>query len=335
MDWNIAYPHYMPAPSSFVEMMRGAFKAMDCAAVKPGENVVILADTNKIRVAEALAGASVAVGAIPTIIINTPSGMHGRQPPTPAIAACARSDVFFLPTSFSTTHTDARIQAIHNGARGCTMCDVTEDTLSTGGILADYEECDRLGRKLGELMAQSKEIRVRSARGTDIRGQIAGRPVQYETGLFRNPGDLASLPNSEINISPIEGTTEGRVVADVRIMSVGVTRQEPVTIIVKDGLVRDIQGGAMAERLAEILADLKDETAYNLAEFGIGLNPVARRYSSNQEDLGTLGNVHHGIGSNYAIGGKVKAPCHIDATYRDAIIEFDGRVVMECGKPLV
>jgi leucyl aminopeptidase (aminopeptidase T) len=159
--------------------------------------------------------------------------------------------------------------------------------------------------------------------------------VQYETGLFRNPGDFASLPNSEINISPIEGTTEGVAIADVRIMGVGITRTEPVTIIVKDGIVRDIQGGAMAEELATILAELKDETAYNLAEFGIGLNPVARRYATNQEDLGTLGNVHHGIGSNYAIGGKVKAPCHIDATYRDAVIELDGRVVMDRGKVLI
>lgn len=335
MDWPINYPHYVPASSSFIEMMRGAFKAMNCAAVKPGENVVILADTNKIRVAEVLAGATVAVGAVPTIVFSTPSGVHGGQPPTPAVAACAKSDVFFLPTSFSTTHTDARIQAIQNGARGCTMCDVTEDSLCTGGILGDFEECDRLGRRLGQLMAKSKEIRVRTSRGTDIRGQIGGRPVQYETGLFRNPRDFASLPNSEINISPIEGTTEGKAVIDVRIMSVGITREQPVTLIVKDGLVHDIQGGVMAERLKEALAALKDETAYNFAEFGIGLNPAARRYATNQEDLGTLGNVHHGIGSNYAIGGKVKAPCHIDATYRDALIEFDGRAVMDCGKVLI
>ena len=335
MEWKIAYPHYIPGSSSFIEMMRGALKAMQCGGVKPGENVVILTDTNKIRVAEALAGAAVAVSAVPTIIINTPSGMHGRQPPPPAVAGCSRSDVFFLPTSFSTTHTDARILAMKNGARGCTMCDVTEDSLCVGGIMADYEECDRLGRRLGELMSRSKEIRVRTKSGTDIRGQITGRPVQYETGIFRNPGDFASLPNSEINISPIEGTTEGVAVADVRIMGVGITRYEPVTLIVGEGLLRDIQGGPMAEQLAGILADLKDETAYNLAEFGIGLNPVARRYATNQEDLGTLGNVHHGIGSNYAIGGNVKAPCHIDATYRDAIIELDGHVVMDCGRLMV
>ena len=65
------------------------------------------------------------------------------------------------------------------------------------------------------------------------------------------------------------------------------------------------------------------------------ITELARRYATNQEDLGTLGNVHHGIGSSYAIGGKIKAPCHIDATYRDAVVELDGRVVMDCGKILV
>lgn len=329
MDWPIAYPHYVPAPSSITEMMRGAFKAMECGAVKPGEKVVILTDTNKLRIAEALAAATVAVGAVPTVVMSPPSGVHGGQPPAPAVAACAKSDVFFLPTSFSTSHTDARIQAIKNGARGCTMCDVTEDSLCTGGILADYEACDRVGRQLGAIMAKSREIRVRTARGTDIRGQITSRPVQYETGLFRDSGDFAALPNSEVNISPIEGTSEGVAVVDVRIMSVGITREEPVTIIVRDGLVRDIRGGGMADRFRDLLTMLNDETAFNLAEFGIGLNRASRRYATNLEDLGTFGNVHMGIGNNSAIGGKVKAPCHIDAIFRDAQVELDGKVVIE------
>ena len=331
MEWPISYLHYVPGSSSFIEMMRGAMRAMECAGAKPGENVVISTDTNKFRIAEALAAAAHAVGAVPTIVAITPTGAHGAQLPDPVVAACRESDIFFLPSTFSQTHTDARIQAIENGARGATMCEVTEDALCVGGILADFEACDRLGRKLGNLLDQTTEMRVTAPNGTDFRGVIEGRPVQYETGLFREPGQFAALPNSEINISPIEGTAEGVAVIDVRVMSVGITRREPLTLHMKDGLIENIQGGGLAEDLERILADFQDPTAYNVAEFGIGLNPVARECATNLEDLGKSDHAHIGIGSNYAIGGSVKAPCHIDAILREASVYLDGKLVYDKG----
>lgn len=335
-NWPITYPHYVPGPSSFIELMRGAKKAVEqCAAVKPGEKVVISTDTNKLRIAEALAAATVAAGGVPVIVMITPPGVHGAQPPAPVVAACREADVFFLPTSFSQTHTDARIEAIKNGARGATMCDVTEDALCTGAILGDFEECDRVGRRLGAILARATEVRITTPRGTDIKGIVTGRPVQYETGMFREPGQFGAFPDSEINISPIEGTAEGVIVADVRVMSVGVTRTDPIVIRVREGKIYGIEGGPAAEDLRTILADLRDETAYNIAEFAIGLNPAARLYATNLEDLGRLGNAHVGIGSNYSIGGKVKAPCHIDAIFREAVIEFDGKAVVDKGKILV
>ena len=83
--------------------------------------------------------------------------------------------------------------------------------------------------------------------------------------------------------------------------------------------------------IAAKLASFDDHTAYNLAEFAVGLNPEARGYATNLEGLGKLGFGHHGIGSNYAIGGDVKAPCHIDVIYKDASLEIDGRLVLDKG----
>jgi len=332
MSWPIEHFHYLPAPSSFIEMMPGAMKAVNqCAGIKPGENVVIACDTNKMRLAEALAAAAYAVGGIPTIAAFPPTGAHSAQVPEPVVGACARSDVFFLPTTWSMTHTDARIEAIKNGARGTTMCEVTEDCICTGGILADYEENDRLGRKLGAVIAKGKTIRMTSTAGTDLTGEITERPVQYETGLFREPGQFAALPNSELNISPIEGTTEGVIVGNVRLMGFGILRDEPVTIEVKAGEISRVTVGKAADYLNETLKSFNDRKAYNLAEFAVGLNPFCRSYATNLEDLGKLGFGHHGIGSNYAIGGDVLAPCHIDVIYSEATLEIDGRVILDKG----
>jgi len=148
-------------------MMPGALKIMmQCAAVKPGENVVIACDTNKLRLAEVLAAAAYAVAGKPVIVMFPPTGAHGAQVPKPVVAACAQSDVFFFPTTWSMTHTDARVEAIKNGARGSTMCEVTEDCLCTGGILANFEENDRVARKLGAILSKTKTIRITSPAGT-------------------------------------------------------------------------------------------------------------------------------------------------------------------------
>ena len=336
MSWPIEHFHYVPAPSSFIEMMPGAMKSMtQCAGVKPGENVVIACDTNKMRIAEALAAAAYAVEAVPSIVAFPPTMAHGAQVPKPVVGACAQSDVFFLPTSWSMTHTDARIEAIKNGSRGATMCEVTEDCLCAGGIKADYEACDTMGRKIGALLAKAADIRMISAAGTDLSGKITARPVQYETGLFREPGQFAALPNSEVNISPIEGSTEGVIVGDVRCMGYGVIKNQPITIEVKEGRVVKVTGGECADYLNQTLAGFKDETAYNLAEFAFGLNPEARGYATNLEGLGKLGFGHHGIGSSYAIGGEVLAPCHIDVIYAQASLEIDGKLVLDKGELLI
>jgi leucyl aminopeptidase (aminopeptidase T) len=312
-------------------MMKGALKCMKCGDVKEGETVLISTDTNKLRIAEVLAAAAYAVGATPIIIMIPPVGVHGGQLPEPIVAAFREADVFLQPSTWSQTHTKARVEAIKAGKRGSTMCEVTEDALCVGAIEANYEECDRMGRILGAALAQASEIQITSPLGTDIRGYVKGRPVQYETGLFKKPGQFAAFPDSEINISPLEGTAEGKVVSDVSVMSVGITLYDHLTLMVKGGKVVDIQGGMAAQRLREILETLKDEKAYNYAEFGIGLNPKARLAATNLEDLGRLGNCHAGIGSNFAIGGKILAPNHIDAMYKDTTVYFDGKVVLEKG----
>jgi leucyl aminopeptidase (aminopeptidase T) len=118
-------------------------------------------------------------------------------------------------------------------------------------------------------------------------------------------------------------------------MSIGITRREPVKITVKGGSVVEVEGGVMAEMFKEALESFQDQTAYNAAEFGLGLNPQARQYSTNLEDLGRLGHGHLGIGSNYAIGGKILAPCHIDAIFKDVTVEFDGKTVWDKGDLLI
>ena len=63
-EWPISYWHYTPGVSSPFQMMKGALKCIKCGDIKEGETVLISTDSNKLRIAEALAGAAYAVGGI-------------------------------------------------------------------------------------------------------------------------------------------------------------------------------------------------------------------------------------------------------------------------------
>jgi hypothetical protein len=52
-------------------------------------------------------------------------------------------------------------------------------------------------------------------------------------------------------------------------------------------------------------------------------------------DLGILGLGHHGIGSNYAIGSSIAAPCHIDIIYAEASLYVDGQLIPDKGGLLI
>jgi leucyl aminopeptidase (aminopeptidase T) len=118
-------------------------------------------------------------------------------------------------------------------------------------------------------------------------------------------------------------------------MGYGVIRNEPMTIEVRKGEVVKATGGKGADYLNETLKSFNDRKAYNLAEFAVGFNPYCRTYATNVEALGKLGTGHHGIGSNYAIGGSVQAPCHIDVSYLNACLEIDGKLIYDKGKILI
>ena len=51
--------------------------------------------------------------------------------------------------------------------------------------------------------------------------------------------------------------------------------------------------------------------------------------------IGRLGFGHHGIGSNYAIGDSIAAPCHIDIIYAEASLYVDGKLILGRGELMI
>jgi len=304
-----------------------------CARVQPGELVCIAADTQTMPIAMAIVEAVKEVGAEPVVVTMLPRRAHGNDPPRVVAAAMKAADVVIQPVTYAMTHTDATRDALRAGARVLVLRGVTEDIMTHGAMLADYDRVDRVTREVQRLMTEAKTVRVTTPSGTDLTMSVAGRAAVALTGRVGGPGTFAAMPDGEAAISPVEATTEGTLVVDHTMDSIGLI-DKPIRMTVRGGKVTEITGGASAETLRALVAGA-DANATNIAEFAIGTNDHARLIGSMTEDKKYRGSVHIAIGDNHVIGGTVVSELHLDGLLLRPTVDLDGRRVVEDGRLLI
>ncbi|MBW2147348.1 MAG: aminopeptidase [Deltaproteobacteria bacterium] len=314
-------------------MMRGARTLVDmCTKIKAGENVLVVTDFEKFEIAEVVAAAANERGGEVTIAIMTPRKADSAEPPPSVAEAMKKSDVIFTPVLKSITHTQAVKNAAAAGARILVMTHFTPEIMISGGIEADFEAQKLVCQNVARTLEQGKHLHLTTQKGTNLTANIEGRRGNALYCIVE-PGEFSTVPTIEANVSPVEGSAEGVIVADASIpyLGIGVLR-EPVTLTVKKGMITSIDGGDQARVLAENLKSLGDPNVYNIAEVGIGLNPKSRMTGIMLDDEGVFGSVHIGIGTNITLGGTLKTACHYDALQWRGTIEVDGRLILENGQ---
>lgn len=316
-----------------VLMARGADKVVSvCVKVQPGEEVLIVTEASKLAIAEAIGAAVYRAGAEPVIQVMVPRERDGQEPPRVIAEAMKASDAFISVVGKSITHTHAVKDAVANGSRGVVLTQFTEEMMMHGGIEADFEKAKVECRAVAQALAGAREIRLTTAGGTDLRYSAAGRRGNALYCMVEK-GEFSTIPTVEANVSPLEGTAEGVIVADGSIPYVGIgVLEEPVRLQVKGGRIVSIEGGRQAAMLKADLEAKEDPNVYNIAEMGLGLNPNCRFMGFMLEDEGVYGTAHIGIGTSITLGGVVKAACHYDLIMRDATVVADGRQVLSAGK---
>jgi len=314
-----------------MSIMKGARIAVEtCMRIKPGETVLIVTDTQKLRIAEAFAYSAASIGAQTVTTVMEPATQHGAEPPKPVGVAMKAGDVVLIPTTKSLSHTDARRAATKQGVRIASMPGITEDMMSVGGLTADYKEIAALTDNVATIVEKARTVKITTPSGTNLSMNIEGRPPLRDTGLYHKPGDWGNLPAGEVCLAPVEGTTNGVLVMD----SMGTTVTQPLHITIKDGRARKFVGPD-ASKLENILKSA-DKNAYNIGELGIGTNSKARITGNVLEDEKVLGTVHIALGDNtsYA-GGHTKSKIHLDGILFQPTVGADKRLLIRNGKLLV
>lgn len=297
--------------------------------VKPDENVLVVTDTKRLKIAEAFAYAATALEAKTFILIMEPA-KQGGEPPKVVAEAMKAVDVALLPTSRSLSHTDARREATKQGVRIASMPSITEDMMSIGGLTADYTQVAKLTNKVARILEKGETMKITTPSGTNLAMNIKGRPPLRDTGLYHKRGEWGNLPAGEVCLAPVEGTTQGTLVID----SMGATIKQPLKITVKNGWARKFTGPDAAKLEAKLKA--ADKNAYNIGELGIGTNPKARITGAILEDEKALGTVHIALGDNTSyVGGHTKSKIHIDGILFQPTLWVDKRQLMKNGKLLV
>jgi leucyl aminopeptidase (aminopeptidase T) len=317
-----------------VKKLAGAFKIVKtCANVQPHEKVLVLTDTETLRVGELVAMAALQIAPDTVLAVIIPRARHGGEPPVHIASAMNKADVLIMPLKFSMTHAEATTEARKLGARVLSLGDYNEGMLAKGGIEADFLKNEKVVRGVAEILGRGKKAEVTTPRGTKITMDISGRRGFCEPGFAYEPGSIAGPPNVEANVGPLEGTAEGVLVVDGSILhpDLGVIL-DPIRIALQGGNITEIQGGNQADIFRRLLSSMNDSGTYNIAELGIGLNPCSVVSGSMLEDEGAYGTCHIGIGDNTSFDGTVKATSHIDLVMRKPTIVIDGDTIQKDGE---
>ena len=262
-------------------------------------------------------------------------GKHGTYPGKEVEEKIKGAKVAIAITTYSLTHTDARVNACKAGARVASMPMFVAEMFYPGGPMAsDYREIDKESRKIAELITRAKEAKIISPRGTGISFSLKGRKGMVDAGIFTEKGAWGNLPSGEAYCAPVEGTAEGKLVVEPNWYP---DLKEKMTLMFKKGSVTEIVGGGkIGDEYRGLLDFKKKDEPYvsrrNLAELGVGTNPNAKRPDNILESEKIKGTVHLAIGDNSHMGGKVSSDLHQDFIIPKPTLMLDGRAIMKDGK---
>jgi leucyl aminopeptidase (aminopeptidase T) len=317
-----------------VELQRCARVALEkCVALRPGERVLVVTDTMREQsVAQALVAAAWAAGSEAVLTVIPTRRMAPQEPPACVKSAMQATEVIFLYTTYSLSHSSARVAAQKAGARIISMPGVTEDGfLRTLSI--DIEALAGLTNRLSERVVRAKSARITTALGTDVSLELE-HPVTPIDGVCHKPGEIDFFPPGLFLSVPREGGVSGKAVVDGSITQIG-RLSSPVIMTFERGKMVKIEGGGEAARLEKLLASLEDEGAYAFAAWGIGTNPGAALVGEDPSFEGerVYGWCHVSTGSNATFpGGTVRAKIHLDGIISSPTIYLDGEMILKEGK---
>ena len=223
-----------------------------CAGLSPGEKALVLADDSSLAAAKVVSATAEELGGKVRLETIPMLKMHGQSPPAHIGPLMLEADVVFCLTAMSLAHTPERLSASEKGVRFLSLPDYSLDLLASESLNVDFSTLKPITDMLANRLSQAREIRVTTTAGTDILLYVEGRRANSCPGICTEPGCLASPPDAEANIAPLEEESEGLVVIDgsVPCPRIGVL-SEPLRLHISRGRLVALEGPASPKAVIE------------------------------------------------------------------------------------
>jgi hypothetical protein len=318
-----------------------------------GMKVLLLTDTaHDPRVWQAMMSVLSEVGADTTLALFDPRPADYYDPPTAVCEAMKNVDLNILLASTGMLHAPANMAAMKAGVPViCMDGGMTLEMFQSGAVTEDQRQLAIRHHWVGTNVygPSAKTCRVTSKHGTDLTYGVEGRifipklpdnsfvPYKIKDGTKNKayPRPRFLFPGGEMNVPPIEGTAQGKLVIDLCMHQLG-KLSSPIELTIEKGRITRIEGSADAFTLRTYLERHGDENAYICpAEASIGINSKAVIRGVQREDKNILGSMHFGLGTNIDVGGTTLSNIHMDGVILEPTLYVDGQKRLEHGRFLV
>ncbi len=325
------------------ELVKASYKmASEMFKLKPGETIVITADTESDRrVVDATAAAAFAVGAKPMVIwTSSPLGVgKAADPMLPMEALTAALKVTDAWVEFnnewllySTPYEVA--QRKNKKLRYLNACGMNVDMMVRLIARVDLATLGEYQHKLVSLTKAAKNVRMTTPAGEDIELDVdPKRPIICEVGYADTPG--SHMQAGQIGWAPVFESINGTLVFDGSIVPPIGLVTESVKLHVEKGRVKKIEGGRDASIFESWLKSFNDPRMLCMAHVCYGCNPGAKLTGNIVEDERVWGATEWGIGyvGPMLSGGKpIPAASHTDCICLNTSVWLDGEQIWDKGK---
>lgn len=326
----------MTADAIAPDLLDGARNLARYAEIRAGQAVLIHVEPgfDDPAVVGALERAANEAGATVSVL-RTPAWDKQREPP-PAVLEKALEGVDVLIGQGEYLHTKNPYLQVALFERGLVYINneaKTAATLSSTYGRFPAELLFAIGAAVMAPLARAREVRVTTARGTDVRMGITPDTLGGYCYPFRHdyPGYKKGFPGGVACFHP-EDPVEGVIAIEAVARGLGAPKtvlDEPLRLVYRDHRVAEMSGDC-ADWLRAHWDAVGDANSSWLAECMWGVHPKATagggRGASNPHLL------HFGLGNSIPYGGPAFSSSWVVLFVEDATLAADGEVVLDRGR---
>ena len=327
------------------ELTPGARNAVNvCLRIQPGEKVTVVTDEATKEIAASLVHEVENAGATyQAWILEELAPRPLGDLPSEIVDDLETSQVSIFAVQAQANELRSRMQMTdvvnRRRIRHAHMVNINHQIMLEG-MRADFLKVDRISAKVVDLVRRAKQIRAKTAAGTELTADLNPKYHWLKTSGIISPEKWGNLPGGEVFTTPgeVNGTfvIDG-VVGDWLCAKFGSLRDNPLTIKVKGN--RLIEAHSSNQQLRDDFWSYThtDENSDLVGEFAIGTNVELKDVIGQILQDEKFPGVHIAFGNPYGAhtGAQWYSSTHIDVVGRNFDIWVDSQQIMRQGQFLL